>query len=277
MRRFLVVCISCFIVVGALSSYAVSAIQAPVKKVNLVTNVWPPYVIDEKSEHPGYAYEVVKRAFEAVGYQVSIQVVSWAQARALTIDGKADGLFPDYDSTDNLQYFVYSNAFLTGPLMLYEKITDSSKVIEIPTTNSQVDFFNDLKLYRFGVVDGYTNVPAFDHNAALTKKIVIDDKANLEQLYRGDVDFILIDQLNAQYLLRNEFPEAYSKVLKPVGPILARLPFYVEFSKKAENVEQLRNDFNQGLKIVQNKKIIYQIMREYLYAFIDKDVSVIKK
>jgi ABC-type amino acid transport substrate-binding protein len=91
-----------------------------------------------------------------------------------------------------------------GPLVLYTK-EDSD--IDLPETNNETDFFKQLETYRFGVVDGYTNIPAFDDNKHLIKKVVNTDKENLEQLYKGNVDFILIDKLNAQYILMHELPK----------------------------------------------------------------------
>jgi polar amino acid transport system substrate-binding protein len=256
------------VLAGFLALVATSSAYAEAKTVTLATSVWPPYVMDDKSPHHGYAYDVVKQAFEAAGYKVTIKVMQWEKARELAIAGKVDGLFPEYDSSSNLDYFVYSNPFLTGPLVLYTK-KDTS--LSVPTVNNQVEFFKQMKDDRFGVVEGYTNVPAFDNNHQLMKKEVEDDKANLEQLYHGDVDFILIDGLNAHYLLSHELPKEYSEELKPVGPVLAKVCFYIVFSKKASHVEQLNEDFDIGLKKIQEAHKTNAIMQEYISEFIDKE------
>lgn len=255
--------------VGVLALVASLSAYADSKTVTLGTSVWPPYIMGKDSPHRGYAYDVVKQAFEVMGYKVIIKVMPWDEARQLTIEGKIDGLFPEYESTDNLKYFIYSDPFMVDPLVLYEKIDDTP--ITVPESNNQKDFFNKMKAYRFGVVAGYTNVPAFDNNKELIKKPVIDDKANLEQLYNRQVDLILIDRLNAQYIVNNELPEEYRHALRPIGTPLAKTRFYIVFSKKVPNVKTLNKDFNAGLKILQDKKITHQIMWNYLYEFLDKD------
>ncbi len=256
------------VLAGLLALTLSSVLSAHTKEVTLGTCVWPPYVMDEKSSNRGYAYDIVKKAFEAVGYKVNIKVMNWEKARELAIAGKIDGIFPEYESTENLNHFVYSDPFLVGPLVLYTK-ADSN--ITLPSTNNETDFFKQLKAYRFGVVEGYTNVPAFDNNGQLIKKEVQSDKENLEQLYNGDVDFILIDKLNAQYILAHELTENYSKELKPVGPVLAKVGFYIVFSKKVHNVNQIDADFDTGLKKIQDGHVANAIMQKYVYDFLDKE------
>lgn len=265
MRRFFVTLIS---IIGLLVGLCADAF-AKTKTVTLGTSEWPPYVMNNDEKYPGYAYEVVKAAFEAEGYHVKIRVMPWYEARKDTIKGEIDGLFPEYRSEVNLPYFVYSDSFMTGPLMLYERVDE--RVIRLPETKVQKAFFEQLKKYRFGIVAGYTNIPAFDNNTALKKIEVVDDKANLEQLYAGEVDFILIDKLNAQYILNNELPKKYLRALKPVGSPLSHPRFYIVFSKKIDNVTELVNDFNKGLKKIKQEKLTHRIMYRYIYEFIDKD------
>ncbi len=248
--------------------------HANLKKVTLATSVWPPYVMEKDSKERGYAFDIVKEAFEIMGYEVSISVIPWETGKKSVEKGTIDGIFPDYNSKTNHKYFIYSHPFLTGPLVMFENTKKT--MIFLPEANNQFAFFNQLKAYRFGVVEGYTNVPAFDENNELNKVAVVDDKANLEQLYRGEVDFILIDSLNAQYILDNELPQQYRDSLKSVGPLLGRMPFYVVFSKKVPNAEILNKDFNVGIKKLQQQKRTYQIMTKYIYDFID-DNAVPKK
>ncbi len=243
-------------------------LYANTKEVTLGTCVWPPYVMDEKSPNRGYAYDVVTKAFEAAGYKVHVKTMLWDKAREMAIAGKIDGIFPEYESTENLNHFMYSDPFLVGPLVLYAKA--DSKIV-LPSTNNEADFFKQLKNYRFGVVEGYTNVPAFDNNEQLIKKKVKSDKENLEQLYNGDVDFILIDKLNAQYILAHELPENYHQELKPVGPVLAKVGLYIIFSKKVHNAKQLDADFDAGLKKIQDGHVANAIMQKYVYDFLDEE------
>ncbi len=258
------------LVASFLALVTASSVYAHEKTVTLGTTVWPPYVMGDKSSAHGFAYDLVKKAFETQGYKVKIEVMEWEKARELAIKGKIDGLFPEYESSDNLQYFAYSDPFLAGPLVLYTKTETESA---IPQTNNQVDFFKQMQNYRFGVVEGYTNVPAFDNNHNLTKKIVTSDQANLEQLYRGDVDFILIDKLNAQYLLLHKLPKEYHTALKPIGPVLAKVHLYIVFSKKAPHVDELNKAFDTGLKQLQESRVVNSMMQQYIGEFIDKDIS----
>lgn len=243
------------------------SLHAESKKVTLGTSVWPPYVMPTDLPDRGYAYDLVTEAFERMGYTVSILVMPWEEAREKTIQGKIDGLFPEYESSQNLKHFIYSDSFLAGPLVMYKKV-DGVK-ISIPQTNNQVDFFKQMHKYRFGIVDGYINDAAFDDNATLKKFPVVDDKANLEQLYHGDVDLILVDALNAQYLLEHDFPAEYQKILKRVGPVLNRPSFHIVFSKKVKNIETINRDFNEGLRQLKDEDITYRIMEKYLYLFIN--------
>ena len=244
------------------------------KNITLTTSVWEPYIMPTGSNQAGYAYDVVKAAFMEMGYSVDIQEIPWDEALKKTYKGTVDALFPEYYSKKATRYVAFSHSFLAGPLVLYKRIHDPIVLPQYePFLAHLSQVFEALKQYRFGVVAGYTNVPAFDKNHALTKIAVVDDQANLKQLYEGKVDLIIIDKLNAQYILRHMLPPQYGKALVPLPRSIGQINLHVAFSKKAPNYQTKLHDFNEGIRRLQARFATRDLMRKYIYEFIDQDLA----
>ena len=240
------------------------AAQAANPKVRLVTTTWAPYVFNNSSYH-GYAYEIVTAAFAAAGYQVDIQFKPWKQALADVKTGKADAIFPEYISPERQKNLEFSQPFSGGPIVLYKsRDTKFDVPVELIKSN-QPALFNQMKDYKFGIVYGYSNTPAFDSNNNLIKRYVINDLENLKQLYRGKVDFIVIDKFTAEYLIHQTLGKQYAKLLAPIYPPLGFKKFYLAVANNNSTQKKLLQVFNRGLaKIKRNGG---------LAAILDRDVK----
>lgn len=225
------------------------------KVITLATSTWEPYV-SENPAYKGYASSIVEHAFKAAGYEVHIKFMPWQDALRAVKSGQVDGLFPKYYSAEDAQQFAFTHAFSGGPIGLYKRRSDASEYpTENPTANL-VETFHHMEGATFGVVKGYTNFPAFDNNSRLKKVAVADDKANLDQLYEGKVQYAVIDKYVAEYLLNHKLPANYSKKLMFMPPILSYKLLYVVISKKNPQQKEIVDAFNKGLaKIKQNGKM----------------------
>lgn len=229
------------------------------KVITLATSVWKPYVSDVG--YKGYAYDLVEDAFKAAGFEVKIKFMPWKDAMAALKAGKVDGVFPKYYSTQDGQNLAFSQPFSGGPIALYKRRDNKAEFpIQNPPANL-VETFDRMSDAKFGVVKGYTNVPAIDENPRLHKVTVLDDKANLEQLYERKVQFAVIDKYVAEHLLNHELPGSYARQLTFMPPILSYKLLYVAVSKNNPDHEAILQAFNRGLKIIKENGHLSQILQ----------------
>lgn len=228
-------------------------------KITIATSTWEPYVSDDPAYH-GYVYEIVRNAFETAGYDVDIKFMGWDKAeRALKL-GLVDAIFPEYYSKDRSAQLIFSDPFSGGPIGFF-KISGSK--IEFPNkqpTKNLRATLGKMRHFRFGVVKGYSNVAAFDDNETLIKRYVDSDRANLEQLYAGQVDMVIIDKYTAEYLIKHELPWNYQIKLTFMNPPLGYKKLHVAVSRQHTHQHNILAAFNRGLAKIKANGQLSQII-----------------
>ena len=233
--------------------------NAAAKTVTLATTTWEPYVRNAAVDK-GYLYSIVEDSFKAAGYQVTIKFMPWHEAVAELKKGTIDGLFPEYYSAERAQDMVFSQPFSGGPIVLYKRRDAKVRFPNENPTENLVETFKQMENYTFGVVKDYANVPAFDDNRRLHKIEVMDDKANLEQLYEGKVQVAVVDKYVAEYLINHQLPKDYSSKLTFMPPILGYKLLYLGVARKNPHHEEILSAFNRGLKIIKKNGKITEIL-----------------
>jgi polar amino acid transport system substrate-binding protein len=249
------------------------------KQVKLVSLVWEPYAGPDMPEQ-GLTAAIVRMAFKKAGYAVAIEFHNWDQSLEMAKKGEADGLFPTYHTKEREAYFAYSEPFGNSYLGLcrirpvhsfspggieYDKRKGFKHDLIRFKTDPRIDqtqALRDLEQYKFGVSRGYANTPEFDAANFLTKIEVANDEENILQLLQGDVDLIVIDKYVAKNIIAKKFPWRIGDI-EFMEPPLAVRKLYLTMSKRADNYQQKLNDFNKGLKILQQEGRIQRLLRVY--------------
>lgn len=249
MRFWLSVVLSCLLSSAALAN----------PRVILATTTWEPYV-QNNPIYKGYVYNIVKAAYESSGYDVVIKFMPWDDAIHALKAGVVDGIFPKYYSGLDHDDMLFSKPFTGGPLALYHR-SDKPFRFAVKDPAKHLDkVFAGMTQYKFGVVSGYHHLPAFDHNQKIEKIAVPSDKANLEQLYAGKVDFIIIDHFNATNILKNHLSKDMQKAVTFVPPPLGYQQLYLAVSRSTSNSAKLIRDFNRGLKQIKQNGELEKIL-----------------
>lgn len=228
-------------------------------KVTLATTTWAPYVSAKKDYH-GYAFDIVKAAFEQAGYDVEIKFMPWDKAVVAVRHGKIDGIFPEYFSSNFQHEIVYSEPFSGGPIGLYKRRNSGIHFPLADPAEHQKEVFDAFAHYKFGVVTGYNNVPAFDSDTDLQKIAVGSDADNLRQLYQGKVQLIIIDKFAADDLIAHKLGPKYADALTFMEPALGYKKLYLGLSKKLPNSYRLLADFNEGLQAIKKNGVMASIL-----------------
>ncbi len=160
---------------------------------------WPPYTGGDLPGG-GATTEVVRQAFEKVGYTVDVSYRPWKRAIDMAKDGK-DGViayFPGYHCRHQ-DGFLTSEPIGNGPLGFAEN-TDA------PIAWDSLDSLGEQQL-KIGTVLGYANTDEFDQKVGTGWILAVpsnDDLTNLKKLARKRIDAAVIDKFVLEYLKATE-------------------------------------------------------------------------
>ncbi|WP_232417785.1 extracellular solute-binding protein [Methyloversatilis thermotolerans] len=229
---------------GALAILCLPAAQALAATVRLAAAEQPPYI---GPAHPreGYVAELVRAAFERVGYTVDIRFYPPARARSLAASGQVDGLLPVPHDDAFTPEFALSDPFPGASVGLLKKRSlDIHYPPDAPVRPAET--LRGLANLRFGAVRGTSVWSAFDAAAFLKREYVDQDLQNLDKLALGRIDLMLVDKFTASDLMILHRPHLIGQ-LDFMQPPLFRSDFHIAFARRAPNHERLRADFNRGL------------------------------
>ena len=241
------------IIKSVLRVLAISLLAASVnaEEIRMVTVDYPPYFGSSLPDE-GPVAEIAAKAFKKVGYDLKVSYVPWARAMQDAKAGKSDGLLGAWYAKEREQWFVYSAPLPGNEVVLFKRKGAS------PASFTSYD---ELKPYKVGIVRGSRNPPGFDA-AELKTEVANSDKLNLTKLAKERVDLILIDRGTAKHIISNELA-TYEGQLESIEPPLEVLPLYLLISKKIAGYEKKVDDFNRGLKMLQDEGGVQAILQKH--------------
>ncbi|MDD3312220.1 transporter substrate-binding domain-containing protein [Pseudodesulfovibrio sp.] len=211
------------------------------RTVVLTSLEWPPYT-GAALTRGGASGEVVRTAFESMGYVVEVRYFPWKRAVDLALhDPDVDGFYPEYASSLRSGLFLYSEAMGSSSLGFAEYAGHDFAWKRL----------EDLIGLRIGTVKGYVNTEPFDRMVADGKLEVdtsVNDLFNLRKVLGGRVDMAAVDVNVFRYLcLTDESLRSRAHLLKLNDRLLGINSLHVCFKRGARGRELLRV-FNEGLR-----------------------------
>ena len=205
----------------------------------------PPYVIPKKS---GIELDILKKALNFKGYEVVPVFLPSARLTKTIKEGKYDAYAL---VNENLGI---KNVFLSNEYIKYENIVVS--IIDFNIKN-----INDLKgksIIAFQNASIYLG-KEFESMSKGNKnyKELASQEAQVASLMNGRVDLIILDKKIFQYYLKN------SKLFKPSHYILYDI-FPSTSYKVAFKDKEIRDDFNEGLKLMKSSGEYEKIIKKYV-------------
>lgn len=198
----------------------------------------PPYI--KEDDLSGLQIDLVRQALTHAGHSIKkIIFTSNKRAEQLLRDNKVDAIINASDSAKDL--------YISDPVIFYHNVA-----ISLAKKQLNISSVSDLRDLR---VMGFQNAHVFlgPEFQLMTSKNPhyeesVNQNAQLTQLYRGNIDVIVLDQLifnhfNKRYYFNGNTPE-----LVIFHTIFPKSPRTLAFQNKT-----LRDQFNRGLKEVQQR------------------------
>jgi polar amino acid transport system substrate-binding protein len=223
-----------------LLAFLVSSSMAGEKQVTAVTEPWPPYMGPRLIKN-GFLPEVLVKAYERVGYTVSLQFLPWSEALNAVKNGEKDILCGAYYTPKREKFMAYSQPIAEAQDVLFRKVD----------RNITYQVLTDLTSYKIGVVRGAAHGKEFDAADFLNKVEETHSGQNIRKLLVDKIDLMAGPRDVIKFILKSDYPLFADKIVV-VNPPLSMNSIYFGFSKKVAEHQTLLKAFSEGLKLIKN-------------------------
>ncbi len=217
-------------------------VARPAPPLPLATFEFPPYNYLENGEIVGAGTEIVSQLVRRMGYEPVIEHYPWKRTKILVAEGRAAGIFT---FTENA--WRHEKYHITDPIGTIFDVFFKRKESDITWRT-----MDDLKDRIIGATDGYNYAPVFLQpmkNGQLQVDLIASQKPeiqHLKKLAKGRVDLVICEINLCGHIIRKN-PRQFrgiDHIDKKIGPVRN---FYVGFSRKWPNGQQLAERFNREL------------------------------
>jgi polar amino acid transport system substrate-binding protein len=248
-------------VAAGLAATTASAQTTDTKPValRLGSTPWSPFT--NEAGKPRVAVDLVEAALKRMGISTETTIVAEGSLTRALLDGRFDGspaLWRDKEREDKL---LYSKPYLENRLVLVAKKGYDVSAPALPALAGR----------RIALVDGYAYGDALksargpDFVAAST----VED--SLEKVLAGQADYVLMDELVVQYLLRNYADEVKARLAIGTEPLVVRtLHFAVR--RDVPGAQTIVDAFNAELgKMITDRSYHRLLQVDWIQADVDGD------
>lgn len=203
--------------------------------LKLSMDVWPPFtnVEGEKS----IATEIVEKALEGININSQYIVNEFEKVTEGINSGKYNGSPAFWKSDEREQNLFFSSPYLKNQLILVGR----------KGTNVDLNSFIELKGNRIGLVEGYAYADSLTEVEDLQITYGQNDQENLENLLSEKIDYMLVDALLIQYLLKYELNNVSALLEFAKQPLIVN-PLYLALRKDVPDAENILTQFNAEIK-----------------------------
>lgn len=220
------------------------------KRLIIVTDLWPPYVMGTEKEPSGLDYEVMTAVLNRLSLDFEYRIVPWKRCIVMLKTKQADAIL-DVSKTDKRERFlIYPEEPLSG----------SHSVLFFKKGNSLTyKNLNSLSGKTIGTLRGYAYSKEFRTAANFIRSPVNTAESNFLKLINNRIDYFLCNKIVGNYTAAGMGIEDQVRFAeKPVSGGYN----YLGFSKKPEH-EKLAVIFGQELKKFKQTAEFKAIQKKY--------------
>lgn len=227
-------------------------------EVKLGADIWPPFT--DVKENKSILTVLVQEALYRRNINSDIEFDEWKDVMRKIDEGKLDGSLALWESPERKERFFFSKPYLYSQLVLVGR-----KGSDVSATS-----FRDLEGKKIGVVQDY----AYGAFEGRDKVELIDGKGNqknLEKLLSGDIDYMLVDALIIQYMLKYQLNDVTAHLAIGQRPLLTK-SLHLGLRKDLENAEFILKEFDEEIAEMIADETFNEILElNWIKADIDGD------
>lgn len=219
------------------------------KTIHIASDVWCPYICDDQ---PGYLVEIVQRAFEIQGVQVTFVPMPFNRALKEAQVGNIDAVLAISKSV------AVEQGLLTGETVVGEVSNDFFTVNNNPWIYEKL---SDLSSQSVAVIKGYDYGEVLESYLLNNQQVywAVGDKPlsmNIIRMLRGRHQIIIGNRYVIQYTARQL---KLSEKIKYAGSMPDKINLYVGFNNKRIKAQQ----FDLGVKTLKSTGEYQKILDKY--------------
>lgn len=212
-----------------------SALTGWAQEVDLAADIWPPFT--NRPGEKALAMSLVNEALARSGIKATTDIHPFEEVLSALQTGNVDGSPALWKTPDREEYLIYSIPYLENRLVLAGR------------KGSTVDYtsLDQLAGKKVAIVEGYAYGDAIDTLDNVGLVAGKNDQHNLDRLLAGEVDYILVDDLLANYL-RQYQPEDVGTYLEIGTQVMFRRTLHFAVSRKLPGAMGIVDGFNKEIQ-----------------------------
>lgn len=216
---------------------------------SLITDLIGTYELRSGSREKGLVSEIISGAFAAAQIPLEeVQEYPWGIGQNLVLNGFKDGSYPHVWSENLQKDFIYSS----------EKIIDNSlKVFSLKESEIPYHHHMDFTGKKVGLVRGIRYSALLMHflNKNATLVWSVDEKQNIDNLLKGEVDYSISDELlGRNYVEANKVNISKNRIKD--------ISLYVIFNKNVD--KKSIDEVDSALKTFKRTSQYRMILESYI-------------
>lgn len=210
-------------------------------------NVWPPYIVDERS---GFSVDLVRAAFKAENQNFEMLITPFSRAMRMAEKGQIDIIPALWRSDSRDERFIFSKSYYSNRLILVSRTE--------PTINFKE--LNDLKGLSVCAIRGFRSEIALAQIPEIRLEKLTNLRSCLALLKKQRVDAVVSDELAFVYL---QSQHAEFRSFKVHQPTIAQWPLHIGINKSHPNAIAIIELFDKGLIQLKTNGIYQAILKKY--------------
>lgn len=204
-------------------------------ELRLASDVWPPFT--DIAGKPRIAVQIVEEALARAGVKSGTRIVDWTEVIPGMTEKKFDGSAAIWHTTQRQSFLLFSDAYLENRLVLV-----GPRGSDVSATR-----LSDLAGKRIAVVESYAYGDTVDKTTGPDYVPGANDRVNLRKVLRGDVDYMLVDDLLIRSLLEYQGDEARRHIEVGRTPLIRRTLHFAVRQDLHESASIIAS-FNDAIK-----------------------------
>lgn len=247
-----------FLGTAALAAVALNG-TPQTKQLHLGSTPWPPFT--NAAGKTRFAIDLVHVALGRIGITADTTIVEEGTLTPALMTGKFDGSAALWRDAEREQKLIYSKPYLQNRLVLVGR--RGSDVSATTLAGLQGKRVAIVEGYSYGEVVRDTKGPTYVPSRTVEE--------SLQKVLTGDADYVLIDELAVQYLLRNHPEEVKTRLALGSVPMLVR-PLHFAVRRDLPDAQSIVDRFDAELRQMIADRSYHRLLQlEWIDADVDGD------
>lgn len=231
--------------------WVTGAWSKPVEITIGVSTGYPPYYYEHKGELKGMCVEIVNSVARSLNLKITYNQYPWKRMLLNAKQGYVDAVMPLFRTRERDEFLYFENL----------KLVDEENRL-FTWKDNRINFTGDfeaIRIYKVGVVTGYSYGEEFDNYLHL-KKVPTESDRHLIKMFKHQRFDIGIGSKDV--IIFNAKKENISDQIQFLEPYITKAPLYLGFSK-AKGLEKLSKQFSIALQHFKLTEEYQAILKKY--------------